>query len=151
MSDADPQDIFDNPPKAVVAIGDPLTSEQLDAAERITAIQDESWALHEVIGAWRQQQDSERDLRRSYATWMFGALLVESAVASTIIFLLGFSKITLDRWVADVFFVAVFGQVATCLVTITKYLFPIGAGEKLLVTLLERRNPERPKRKAKNA
>jgi len=56
--------------ESVVAIEGPLTSDRLDAAERLTRMRDDSLVVHEIIKVWRDQSDSERGLRKRYANVM---------------------------------------------------------------------------------
>lgn len=134
-------------PASVAAITGTLTSEDLERTERLTRMQDDSWVVHEVIQVWRQESESERGLRRMYATAMLIALCVETAFASLMFLLIGLSVLQTSTWVANVFFATVFGQVATGALAITKYLFPADRTDALLDRLVQVRTPRPPKRR----
>lgn len=126
-------------PASVVAIGGPLTPDQLDTTERLTRLRDDSWVIHEAINVWRGQSDSERKLRKLYANAMLIALCMEITFASAMFILIGASVLTVSPWVANVFFGAVFTQVATGALGITKYLFPPGKTDQLFAGVLRLR------------
>jgi hypothetical protein len=128
MSDATPEDASIAPlPEGVLAIDGPIqNSEQLESAERLQRLADESWALRKVIEAWTEQRRLERALRKRYANVVLATLLAEIAFAATVLILIGADTITLDKWVANVFFAAVFAQIAAGAHAILKYLFPPG-------------------------
>jgi len=114
-------------PKGVLAVDGPVkNSEQLENTERLQRLADESWALRQVVEAWTAQRTLERSLRERYANIVIGTLLVEIVFAGTILLLIGRNKITIDRWVANIFFAAVFTQIAAGAHAILKYLFPPG-------------------------
>lgn len=114
-------------PEGVIAVEGPITnSDQLESTERLQRLADESWALRQVVQAWTAQRTLERSLRKRYANIVLTALLVEMTFAGIVLLLIGFNTVTLDKWVANVFFAAVFTQIAAGANAILKYLFPPG-------------------------
>jgi hypothetical protein len=119
-----------------------LTSEQLDAAERHERIQREKdlgWVTREVITTWTMQQNSERSLRERYAKWVLFGLAGEILLAGGILIGLGSGKLVLEQWMANVFFGAIFTQVAAVTLSITKYLFPQNPAQLLPMDVLNLR------------
>jgi O-acetyl-ADP-ribose deacetylase (regulator of RNase III) len=128
-------------PTSVVRIEGAIEStDDLTRAERLTKLQDDSWVVHEVVTVWREQANSERDLRRTYAKALLAALFAEALFASTMFILLGCGVLTVSEWVANVFFAIVFGQIAAGVLAITRYLFPPGRGDVLIAELLRLRH-----------
>lgn len=114
-------------PKGILGIIGPITdAEQLESAERLQRLVDDSWALRQVVEAWTAQRTLERSLRQRYANIVLATLIVEIAFAGVVLILIGSAKITLDKWVANVFFAAVFAQIAAGAHSILEYLFPAG-------------------------
>ena len=74
--------------------------------------------------AFWQDREQMRLPRAWYAWTLLGALAVEVVASLLALFLLGFGRMHLSRWVADVFFVAVFAQIVGLVHVILTHLFP---------------------------
>jgi len=89
-----------------------------------------------MLIAWKDIQNDERRLRSRYAGWLLFGLFLELLIASSAFFLIGFRILTIDQWIANIFFVGVFGQVASMVSAVLRYLFPDKSN--LLSELIER-------------
>ena len=79
-------------------------------------------------------------------------MCIETVFASVMFILIGCRVLSVPEWVANVFFVAVFGQISAGAVSITKYLFPPGKTDGIITHLLRlRRGLTRKGRGRKNA
>lgn len=108
----------------VAKVGSAVTSADVDVYRSVREIEDKSFKVRTVMGAWEGQQREERQLRRGYAKWLLIALLAQMFVVDIAFFLIGWSVITVDRWVAEAFILGVFGQVSAMTLIVIKYLFP---------------------------
>lgn len=110
---------------------------QFERELRLRQHLDDSWALHEIVSNWSQQQSSERVLRGVIAGSLLLLFTLESLCAFGVLVCIGIGRLTFSQWVAEVFFVLVFTQVASCLTIVIKYLFPgNGAAASLPLELL---------------
>ena len=89
-----------------------------------------------MLAAWKAQQGDEQKFRAIYAGWLLFALFLQLLMANAAFLLLGFGLIHVGRWVAHVFFVGVFGQIAGMAFLILRYLFPERSSD--LLELLEK-------------
>jgi hypothetical protein len=76
--------------------------------------------FHEAFQQW--MNDTRRP-RLAYAWVLLLALVMEIACSLAIVFLLGLGAIHLSQWVADVFFVSVFGQVVGLVHVVLTHLY----------------------------
>lgn len=127
---------FDELASKIIEIGSPVSSGDINVMERIQIAQDFSWVIRTVVTAWNLQQSQERRLRTFYANAILVALLVEVLFAFAAFLLIGLEWIKVEQWVANVFFLSVFGQIAGGAIGIIRYLFPSG-GIPLPMKLIE--------------
>ncbi len=118
-------------PERVKSLGVAVTSEEVDTYGRYREIEDRSFRLRTVVTAWESQQTEERRLRRSYGSWILAALLIQTLFADAAFLLIGFGRISIAPWVANVFLVSVFGQIVTLAVVVVRHLFPEVSSEIL--------------------
>ena len=74
------------------------------------------------------RESGERRLRFMYALAFLSLIVFHLGATWTVVFLLGFSVITLDRWVATTFISGSLSQVVGLLWLVTRYLFPSEPG-----------------------
>ena len=70
------------------------------------------------------QESGERRLRLVYALSFLTLMVLHLGATWTVVFLLGFGWIELDRWVATTFISGSLSQVVGLLWLVTRYLFP---------------------------
>jgi len=121
---ADEPQLPDELQKVVAKVGGPVGSADVDVFRSVREIQDRSYKLRTIISAWERQQEEERNLRRGYAKGLLIALLIQMFLVDLAFFLIGWSFITIDRWVAETFILGVLGEVAAMTLIVVKYLFP---------------------------
>lgn len=117
--------------RLVESLGKPATNEDVTIYERVRRIEDESYELRTIVASWEKQQSDERDLRNRYAKWLVIALFIQIAIINIAFFLMGFSLITVERWVASSFIVGVFVEVTGMTFVVVRYLFPTQHGTRL--------------------
>ena len=108
----------------VAVVGEVVTPEDVDAYRSVREIADKSYKIRTIVAAWEGQQREDRQLRRSYATWLLIALSVQMLIVDVAFFLLAAGIIGVDRWVAQTFIISVFGEIAAMTLIVVKYLFP---------------------------
>ena len=84
---------------------------------------DRSNYLRTLVGAWKEQQVEDRNLRNRYATWLLWLMTAQIIAIHTIFLLLGLGVLTVERWTASTFITAVFAEVAGLVLIVVKYLF----------------------------
>lgn len=85
---------------------------------------DKSLRMRTMLDAWREQQGHERRLRSLYAALLVMVLFAQVCMANAAFLLIGYQRIVVSPWVADVFFLGVFGQITSMIFLILRYLFP---------------------------
>lgn len=70
------------------------------------------------------RERGERKLRLGYALTFLGLMVLHLVAIWSVIFLLGFGIIELDRWVTTTFISGSLGQIVGIIWLITRYLFP---------------------------
>jgi len=120
----------------VEALGQAVTPADVDTYGRLRQIEDRSFKLRTIVEAWERQHNEERKLRRNYATGLIVGLFAQVAFVDFAFLAIGFEWITVERWVATTFLLAVFGEVAAMCFVVVKYLFPGVGGE--IVRLIEK-------------
>ncbi|MFL6333067.1 MAG: hypothetical protein ACJ754_06950 [Pyrinomonadaceae bacterium] len=113
----------------VVSVGEPLNSgKDLDSYERLEDIRNRGKKLRTVLKAWETQQSEERGLRRFYAKGLLVALFAQILFVNAAFFAIGLGYLTVDKWVATTFIMAVFAEIVALVTVVNKYLFPkVGA------------------------
>lgn len=91
--------------------------DDIEAYERIQQIQSRE-----------ARESGERKLRFTYALAFLALIAVHLGATWTVVFLLGFGLMDLDRWVATTFISASLSQVVGLLWLVTRYLFPSESG-----------------------
>ena len=120
----------------VAEIGEPINPQALDSFERLTQISDQSYQLRTIIGAWREQQNSDRKMRGTYATWLLVLVSGQIIFINVVFILLGIGFIKVPEWVASIFIGGVFAEITGLVLIVVKYLFPEGG--KPAVDLIKR-------------
>lgn len=120
----------------VLQVGDSVSAADVDTYGRLREIEDKSYKLRTVLAAWERQQEQERDLRRTYATWLLGGLFVQALLLNVSFFLIGLDKLQVERWVAVTFIAAAFSEIAAATLIVVRSLFPEKAAGFL--SLIER-------------
>ena len=87
--------------------------EDIEVYERIQQIQSRE-----------ARESGERRLRFMYALAFLALIVFHLGATWTVVFLLGFGLMELDRWVATTFISGSLGQVVGLLWLVTRYLFP---------------------------
>lgn len=74
-----------------VAVNDPrpLTTDEATAHATVQAAKDRSAMVRAAIKAWKEDSNSERDLRRTYATKMLWAFFLQTALLNAAFFCMG--------------------------------------------------------------
>jgi hypothetical protein len=66
-----------------------------------------------------------RDLKKKYATWLFGLLAVEILLIFGIVIAQGFKCIEIEQWLLALIFETVIAQSFGLVLLVTKHLFPV--------------------------
>lgn len=97
----------------------------LDAYKTVNEVQYKMHKLTQILDIWKEQQNNDRDMRKTISYWILGILGVEVLAANVAMFCLGFGFMTIsDPWLTKIFFTAVFAQVVAILMFVIKNLFP---------------------------
>lgn len=121
----------------IISIGESLTdSSQIDDYEKLERIRNRSQKLQIILNTWETQQTEERNLRKTYAKWLLIALFTQIILINAAFFFIGFGFMTVEKWVATTFIVAVFLEISALLLVVVNYLFPKVGSE--LIKLLEK-------------
>lgn len=115
-----PEDLKDR----VVTIGPEVRSEDIDTYRQLREIEDRSYKLRIVLNTWEGQQSEERKLRKQYANALKSALFIQGLLVNIAFFGIGFGLLSVEKWVAVTFIMAVFGETAAMVFIVVKYLFP---------------------------
>lgn len=115
---------FKHAKSMVAEIGSAVTSDDIDTYKQLREIEDKSYKLRIVLDAWEAQKREERKWRNIYAGVLLGFLLIQIVVVNVSFFLIGAGKLEIEKWVANTFIIAVFGEVASMTLVIVRYLFP---------------------------
>jgi len=113
----------------VASVGEPVSSDDIDTYRQLREIEDRSYQLRAVVGAWETQQTQERMLRRSYAGWLLLLLFLQVIVINIVFFLIGLKYLIVEEWLAKTFIIAVFAEIAAMTLVVVRYLFPKGASD----------------------
>src|SRR3989304_711791 len=81
-----------------------VTTEDIDVFAKRQDVLDRSHRLRTIVNTWKDQQDQDRALRKTYAKVLLWILALEVVMATTAFFLIGANVISVDTWVANVFF-----------------------------------------------
>ena len=118
-------DMFSSNTQSLIkSISGEVTENDIDTFIKARQADDESYRIRTIVNAWEKQHTAEREIRKTYAYWLLVALFIQVVVANTAFFLLGLGIIVVEQWVANVFIVTVFGEIAGMSLLIVKYLFP---------------------------
>lgn len=116
----------------VVSVGEPMSSgRDLDSYEHLEDIRNRGRKLRTVLKAWETQQREERGLRRFYAKGLLVALFAQILLVNAAFFAVGLGYLTVDKWVATTFIMAVFAEIVALVTVVNKYLFPKVGSEVL--------------------
>lgn len=117
-------DTFKYTKNIVAEIGSAVTSDDIDTYRQLREIEDRSYKLKIVLDAWKAQKKEERNWRNIYAGVLLGFLFIQIIVVNISFFLIGVGKLEIEKWVANTFIIAVFGEVASMTLVIVRHLFP---------------------------
>jgi hypothetical protein len=123
----DKTDLTESIKELVTTIAEPVTSDDIDTYRQLREIEDRSYKLRTIIGAWERQQGEERKLRRSYAGWLLFLLFLQVILVNAGFLLVGLKYLIIEEWVAKTFIIAVLGEIAGMTLVVVRYLFPKGA------------------------
>ncbi len=115
-------DIFTSRDK-ISFVGQPVTREEVDVYKELLEINDKSYKLRTILGAWERQECHERSLRRCYALLLLLILFLQVVAINVAFFFMGSGWLTVERWVAQTFIVSVFGEMTGMVLIVVKYLF----------------------------
>ena len=115
----------------VQEVGEPVTSEQIDAIGKLQDIQERGKHLRTIVNAWKQQQDQDRKMRKLYATWLMIAMSTQVIGINVIFILIGCGVLKFEQWTTNTFLVSVFAEVSALVLLVVKYLFP-ATSDKIL-------------------
>lgn len=137
-SNMDPESLLSADAKEkILSVGEPLkSSAQIDNYGRLEEIRNRSQKLQIILNTWNTQQTEERNLRRTYAKWLLIALFSQIVLINAAFFLIGFGLMTVEKWIATTFIIAVFFEISALLLVVVNYLFPKVGSE--LIKLLEK-------------
>ncbi len=122
-------DKFRDARSKISEVGHLVTSDDVDTYRQFREIQDKSHKLNIVLDAWKVQKKEERKLRNIYAGLMLAFLLIQILIVNVGFFLIGLGYLEIERWIANTFIIAVFGEVASMALVIVRYLFPKAGDE----------------------
>lgn len=97
----------------IASIGRPVTAEDVDTYERLSQIE-----------AKTEEGRGQRRLRTIYGTVLLGLLSAQIIAVTVFAFLMGFSIISIDRWVTTTFVGGTLGEVSGMIFLIVRHLFP---------------------------
>jgi len=112
---------FQSPVKVVFG---QMRPEDVDNILRVRYADEHISRLKTVIEAWQVQQEEERKLRQQYAKVLISIVAGEIVIIFLAFFLLGFSLISVEKWMAEIFLVGVLAQSSSLILVVLKYLFP---------------------------
>ncbi len=110
-------DVDDAVSPYIVGIGSRVTSEDIDTYDRLERVTSRS-----------ESHRAERNLRQIYALVWLTLLSVEIVTVLVLAFLIGFSVVEIDKWIATAFIGGTFGQVSSMAIVVIRYLFPLQKG-----------------------
>lgn len=91
----------------------PQSYDEWERQERVTAL----------LSAWTEQAKDERQLRRSYAKWIFGLITLQVVAVFGLLLALGMGRFELDVSMLKVVLPSVLGEVFGLGFVVAKYLF----------------------------
>jgi hypothetical protein len=101
----------------------PDTPASLEADLQRQRAANEQVVLDSLLTNWTTEVGNERRLRKAFGWGLFSLFVVESLGAMWILLQIGYHHLGLSRWIASIFFAAVFTQVALLLRVVVHYLF----------------------------
>ena len=119
---------------------EPIEPHVLDILDRFAQIHDRRYQLHTFIDVWREQQNRDRMMRGTYATWLLIVVSIQIIVIYIAFFMIGFGILKVEPWVANVFIAGVFVETSSLVLIVVKYLFPEGL--KSTIEILDRISKE---------
>jgi len=96
----------------VTATMSEVTSDQIDNYAKLMEVERQDRKVTAVLKAWSDQEDHYRVARKKYADRIIVALLAQSGLVNIAFFLIGFSYLKIDIWVANSFILGVFSEMA---------------------------------------
>ncbi len=108
----------------VVEVGGEVTSEQVDNLGKLKDIQERARHRRTIVTAWKQQQDQDRKMRKTYANWLIGAMSVQVVAINVIFVLIGCGVLKFEQWTANTFVTATFAEISALVLLVVKYPFP---------------------------
>lgn len=108
----------------VVEVGSPVTSEQIDNIGKLQNIQERIKHHRTIVNAWKQQQDQDRKMRKTYANLLMGAMSVQVIAINVIFVLIGCGILKFEPWTTNTFIMATFAEISALVLLVVKYLFP---------------------------
>ena len=135
MSDYNPVDLFSDTAQGSIANVDGVKAKNINDLIKMREATDKSYKICRLIQSWAIQQTQERQLRKLYAQCFIGFLAVQLLFMIVAFFLMGFQVIVVSDMQFNTFFISAFGEIASLVLIVTKYLFSKSDDVKILETL----------------
>jgi len=101
-----------------------VSSEELDAYQIISEIENRRYVIKLILNAWRAEQKQDRGLKNFYAKRFLYMVALEILFTATLIVLIGLGIMHLSKWTLNIFTTGVISQSVSVVLIIVKYLFP---------------------------
>jgi hypothetical protein len=88
-----------------------------------------------VLNAWKEQQDQERKLRKTYARWVFGLITFQIIMIFVLVFLDSISWIAIKETTIKILLPSALGEIFGMGFLVVKYLFG-KQNDRMIDTLL---------------
>ena len=103
---------------------DPTTSDQVDIFGKLRDIEERIKHQRTIINVWKQQQDQDRQMRKRYANWLIGVMIVQVVAINISFVLIGLGLLKFEPWTVNTFVMATFAEISALVLLVVKYLFP---------------------------
>lgn len=96
----------------------------LDEWSQIVDIDNKRRKNRLVLRLFHMHHKTERKLKVYFSIFILSALFIEVATGNVVMFLIGAKVLNVAQWVADTFYVGMYGQIITIAMTVVRHLFP---------------------------
>lgn len=111
----------------IETVKDDVQTLSVDDRVKIEQQNNNNYKVKTIVSSWEQQQNSDRFMRNGYAKVLMCVLAIQLLVINIIFVLIGVKVLFYEQWVINVFIISVFGEIASMVVIIVRYLFiPVG-------------------------
>ena len=98
-----------------------------DENELIDAVDDKSnkrlYIINKILKTWETQHSADIDLRKRYAKWLFGVLVIETLAVIGVVVGTGCQCLVFEEWAFRMFLGIAYAQISGTIHVIVKYLF----------------------------